>query len=52
MTNYREMYFRLTARIADAVELLQQAQQECEEIYMSVGNEDAAAEKRRAVQDV
>ena len=34
MPDYREMYFALAARVADAVELLTEAQQEGEERFV------------------
>jgi len=34
MTDYKKMYFELAGKVADAVELLTQAQQESEKEYM------------------
>ncbi|GHV10373.1 hypothetical protein FACS1894217_15800 [Clostridia bacterium] len=34
MPDYKEMYFKLTAKVADAVDLLISAQQEGEEAYL------------------
>ncbi len=33
--NYKEMYFKLMAATADAIEILIQAHNECEELYIS-----------------
>lgn len=34
MPDYRSMYFRLAGKVADAMELLADAQRECEEMAM------------------
>jgi len=43
MTDYKAMYYQLTAKVADAVELLTTAQQQCEEMYIE--NEDEEGEE-------
>ncbi len=35
MPDYRELYFKLFRATADAIEILEAAQQECEELYIS-----------------
>ena len=37
--NYKEMYFKLMAATEDAIEILIDAQTECEELYISAGGE-------------
>ena len=39
MPDYEKIYFALTARVADAIELLIKIQQECEEAYISDGGD-------------
>jgi len=34
MPDYKKLYFSLAAKVADIIELLIKAQQECEEIYI------------------
>lgn len=54
MADYREMYLRLFRATTKAIEMLTEAQQECEEIYLSAEeemlplliSEDAAAETK------
>ena len=40
MTDYKAMYFQLTAKVADAVELLTTAQQQCEEMFIEGEDEE------------
>lgn len=35
MADYKEMYLRMFRATAKSIELLQQAQQDCEELYLS-----------------
>ncbi|MBQ1264459.1 MAG: hypothetical protein IIY04_03475 [Oscillospiraceae bacterium] len=35
MANYKEMYFKLFRAATKAIDLLVEAQQECEELYLS-----------------
>ena len=35
MPDYREMYFKLMAKVADAIDILTEVQQECEDIYIN-----------------
>ena len=35
MPDYEKLYFRLAARVADAIDLLIAAQRECEDLYVS-----------------
>ncbi len=35
VVDYKEMYFKLFRATADAIEVLEAAQQECEELYIS-----------------
>ena len=44
--DYREMYITLFRRVTDAICLLQKAQQETEEIYISAGEENSDNEKK------
>jgi|GEM_PF-3313943 len=46
MSDYKQMYYRLSGMIADAIEKLQEIQRESEEIYLSGGNADACPKKR------
>lgn len=39
MENYRSMDYKLSAKVADAVNLLIEAQKEAEEAYMSISSE-------------
>lgn len=39
--NYKEMYLRMMRATEDAINILIQAQQECEEMYISAEEEDA-----------
>lgn len=34
MADYKTMYYTLAAKVADAIEILEQAQRQCEEIYL------------------
>ena len=43
LPNYERMYFRLAARVADAIDLLVAAQRECEDLYIADGDSDAEA---------
>ena len=55
MADYREMYLRLFRATTRAIEMLTEAQQECEEIYLSAEeemlplpvSEDAAAKRNK-----
>lgn len=38
MSDYKEMYFKLAGKVADAVELLVTAQQEAEEVYINASD--------------
>ena len=40
MPDYKTMYFELTAKVADAVELLTTAQQQCEEMFIEGEDEE------------
>lgn len=47
MSNYRAMYYRLQGKVADAIDMLVEAQRESEEVAM----EDAAAIHRTDLSD-
>ena len=49
MPDYKKMYFKLFNSVTDAIEILQKAQIETEEIYITSGEEEA--EKRRKVRE-
>ena len=40
MPDYKAMYFQIAAKVADAVELLTTAQQQCEEMFIEGENEE------------
>lgn len=40
MTDYKTMYFRLAGRVADAIEILQEAQMEAEALYLDGSSQD------------
>ena len=40
MPNYKELYFKLFAAVSDAMEILNKAQLEAEELYMSLAEEN------------
>ena len=40
MADYKTMYFRLAGRVADAIEILQEAQMEAEALYLDGSNQD------------
>ena len=42
MHDYKEMYFKLMARVADAIDILVEIQRECEETYISGDDENEA----------
>ena len=48
LPNYETMYFRLAARVADAIDLLIAAQRECEDLYISESESDAATPRLAA----
>ena len=39
MPDYEKMYFELMAKVADAIDLLAEIQQKCEEMYISSGDD-------------
>ena len=44
MTDYKRLYHQLYNRVTDAILILQAAQQECEDIYVTTYKEDTKAE--------
>lgn len=40
MPDYEKMYFELMAKVADAIDLLAEIQQKCEEMYIDGGGEE------------
>jgi len=43
MPDYKAMYFKLMAKIADVIDILTKLQQECEEMYIKSGDTEEQA---------
>ena len=45
MPDYKELYFKLFRATEDAIRILVEAQQECEELYLVADEENVPSEK-------
>ncbi len=48
MPDYKEMYLTMVRASEKAIDLLAEAQQKCEEMYLSSGNEEAEQAEEEA----
>lgn len=44
MADYKTMYFQLAAKVADVIDLLIAAQQQCEDTYIESGDEQDSSD--------
>lgn len=51
MADYKEMYLRMFRAAAKSIELLQQAQRDCEELYLSAAGPELTVLPGRAPED-
>ena len=42
--NYKELYFKFFRAVEDAIDILITAQRDCEELYLSTGEDAASSE--------